>query len=98
MSSTVSKITVTIPKELTHTLDEEVQQMNTTRSQLVKKAIEQYLKLKRKQAIDEELRRGYLAMTEDEHNFHINISEEGIPTANEALCTTLESEEEEAWW
>lgn len=98
MPSTVSKITVTIPKELTHTLDEEVQQMNTTRSQLVKKAIEQYLKQKRKQAIDEELRRGYLAMTEDEHNFHINISEEGILTANEALCTTLESEEEEPWW
>ena len=98
MPSAVSKITVTIPKDLTHTLDEEVQQMNMTRSQLVKEAIEQYLKQKRKQAIDEELRRGYLSMTEDERNFHIQISEEGTLTANEALCTTLESEEEEPWW
>jgi len=98
MPGAVSKITVTIPKDLSHTLDEEVQQMNTTRNQLVEKAIEQYLKQKRKQAIDEELRRGYLAMTEDERNFHIQIAEEGTLTANEALHTALESEEEEPWW
>jgi CopG family transcriptional regulator/antitoxin EndoAI len=98
MPGAVSKITVTIPKELTHTLDEEVQQMNTTRSQFVREAIEQYLKQKRKQAIDEELRRGYLSMTEDERNFHIQIAEEGTLTANEAFYTTLESEDEEPWW
>jgi len=97
MPIAVSKITVTIPKELTHTIDEEVQQMNTTRSQLVREAIEQYLKQKKKQALDEELRRGYLAMTEDERNFHIQISEEGTLAANEAFRTTLESEEE-PWW
>jgi len=72
--------------------------MNTTCSQFVRESIEQYLKQKRKQAIDEELRRGYSAMTEDERNFHIQIAEEVILTANEALCTTLESEEEEPWW
>ena len=43
MTSAVSKITVTIPKTLIQTLDQIVQQMNVTRSQLVKAAIEQYL-------------------------------------------------------
>ncbi len=43
MPRAVSKITVTIPKALIQTLDEVVQQMNATRSQLVKEAIEQYL-------------------------------------------------------
>ena len=98
MPNTVSKITVTIPKALTQTLDAEVRQMNTTRSQLVKEAVEHYLGQKKKQAIDEALREGYLAMTEDERHFHLQIAEEGTLTANEALYTTLGSEEEEPWW
>jgi metal-responsive CopG/Arc/MetJ family transcriptional regulator len=51
MSIAVSKITVTIPKELSHTLDAEVRQMNTTRSQLVKEAIEHYLGQKKNELL-----------------------------------------------
>ena len=43
MPRAVSKITITIPKTLIQTLDEVVQQMNATRSQLIKEAIEHYL-------------------------------------------------------
>ncbi len=98
MQSAVSKITVTIPNPLRQTLDEVVQRMNTTRSQVVRKAIEQYLKDQKKQAIEEALRQGYLAMTEDDRDFHQQIAEEGMVTANEALRAALGDDEEKPWW
>ncbi len=98
MPSAVSKITVTIPRELTEMLDEKVRQMGVTRSRLVSEAIEQYLKELRKKAIAEEMRRGYMEMSEEERKFHIRISEEGIPAENEALRIAVGDEEEEPWW
>ena len=98
MQSTVSKITVTIPNPLRQTLDEVVQGLNTTRSQVVREAIEQYLKDQKKQAIEEALRQGYLAMTEDDRDFHQQIAEEGMVTANEALRAALGDDEEKPWW
>lgn len=97
MAQAATKVTVTVPTDVAEAVDREAKRHTTTRSEFIRQALKAYLRKVRKREIEAELRKGYLAMSEEERRFHIRIAEEGLPSGQEALRNTL-GEEEEVWW
>ncbi len=77
------KILISLPEDLLSGIDSAAESENVSRSEFIRNAVKKELKALSKKKLDEELKKGYIAMGE----INLSLANEGICADNEQLLT-----------
>lgn len=93
-----AKLTVAVPREMAEAVDSAAEELSVTRSDVVRRALDAFLKEQERARLMEQFARGYAAMSAEERREQEAMAEEGFRGAEEALESVIGSEEEPEWW
>ena len=98
MAENEAKLTVAVPRRMAEAIDDAARDLSITRSDVVRRAIDAFLKEQEKEQLMAEFARGYASMTAEARREYEAMAEEGAGGAHEALRSVIGSEDEEPWW
>ena len=98
MPENEAKLTVAVPRRMAEAVDHAARERAITRSDVVRLAIDLFLREQEHERLVAEFAAGYAGMAAEERREYEAIAEEGVGGAQEALRSVIGSEEEEPWW
>lgn len=97
MAELMTRVTVRMPRHVARQLERKARRQASSKSQLVLRAIEQFLGAELREREYRETELAYRAMTAGDKEFHRRLAEEDFLLSEAGLRLT-DAEPEKAWW